>query len=400
MRPNSPILVALPYIGIGLAWAMNMTVIPMLAATHTNTSARIGLLVAMGALSGVWVPVLVGAVSDRTRSRLGRRRPFLIGGTALAALTLCLLPYAPSYPWLLAVATVFYVCEQALLTAAQSLISEAVEPHHLGLCNGLARVFTIVGYGLTFAGSPRLWNLRRSAPFFAAAAVQSISVLGSVGSVREDSSRYEAPPALSFDFLKYPSFVRLNVVVFFSHLAYGFLNNFVIRYCKEALGISETDSGTAMLMLVVGGAVLGYPVGRLSDRISRRTVLLAGLLIYSLALALGWFATTTAGLYVVCTVLGVGYIAVQISLYALLADVTPRSRTGEFTGIMNLFVNLPQVIGMLAMGALLDRVGYGLFFTLPLVATLCAFLVTLGSQFRADGTRPADSPSPAPGAKA
>lgn len=67
-RNNSklvPILMALPSIGLGLAWNMNSTVVPLLVETATKSAVQLAILVAMASVTGIFAPYISGMLSDK-----------------------------------------------------------------------------------------------------------------------------------------------------------------------------------------------------------------------------------------------------------------------------------------------------------------------------------------------
>ena len=88
-----PILISLPAIGLGLAWNMNSTVVPLLVALVTKSSFLLGILVAMASVTGIFAPYISGILSDR----VGKRKPFVLIGSLAGAIFLFLLGFSSFY---------------------------------------------------------------------------------------------------------------------------------------------------------------------------------------------------------------------------------------------------------------------------------------------------------------
>ena len=92
-----PYVVGIPNLSVGLLWAMNMSLIPMLVGTVTDSNLMLGLLTSMGAFTGIFVQYLAGIISDRSNFNMGKRKPFILGGAIIAAIFILLLPMSHSY---------------------------------------------------------------------------------------------------------------------------------------------------------------------------------------------------------------------------------------------------------------------------------------------------------------
>ncbi|WP_027308142.1 MFS transporter [Caloramator sp. ALD01] len=376
-----PYIVGLPNLGVGLLWAMNMSVIPLFVSKLNVSNAQQGRLISMGAFTGIFVQYLVGLLSDRSNFKMGKRKPFMIMGSVLAALFLILLPYTNTYMTAFMLAFLFYFFLNFYQGPYYSLIPEAVDEKELGLANGFARVVSVIGSAIIFMLGPSLWEKNYKYPFYLGAILGLVTVVITVFLVREDTSKYEKPNKVSFDFIKFPSVLKLYLSVFMVYMSFGFITPFFVKYCTTNLNISNSDANNALLILTLAGAVFAVPIGKLADKIEKRKVLLLGVVLFALSLALGTFVKNKAALFVMMTVIGIGFIAIQITTYSILAEIVPPERLGEFMGMMNLFISLPQFLANNIMGFMLDRFGYGVFFPTAAVAMVIAGLIILTSRF-------------------
>lgn len=376
-----PYVIGLPNMGVGLLWAMNMMLIPMLASTLTQSNFKLAALTSMGAFTGIFVQYIAGLLSDRSHFKIGRRKPFILMGAFSAAVFIILMPLAGTYSLLFIFSFIFYFSLNFYQGPYYSLIPEVVDDSQLGLANGFSKIISVLGSGLIFIAGPVLWNKSHSAPFILAAALCIVTVLATFFLVSEKNSKVEKPKKLSFDFIKFPSVMKLYLSVFFIFLSYGCITPFFVKYCVNFLKFSESTASTALLLLTVVGAAFAYPIGVLSDKVERRKVLLLGAAIFAVCLLLAVFARSTLSLYIILSFIGIGFIAMQITIYSILAEIVPPERLGEFMGILNMFISLSQFIANLAMGAMLDKFGFSGFFVIPAVIMFMAVIVIALSRF-------------------
>lgn len=376
-----PYVVGIPNLSVGLLWAMNMSLIPMLVGTVTDSNSKLGWLVAMGSFTGIFVQYLAGMISDRSNFKMGKRKPFIFGGALLAAILIAVLPFSRTYAIMFALAFLFYFCLNFFQGPYYTLIPEVVDDNQLGLANGFSKIISVLGSGVILLTGPTLWNINHTYPFLAAAALGILSVLAGGVFIKENPEKYSKPTKVSFDFLKYPSVLKLFVSVFFIFLSYGCITPFFVKYCTEQLKFSASTASTGLFVLTIVGAIFAVPAGILSDKINRKFVLLVGTLIFAVGLAMATFVSNVSGMYILLSLLGIGFICIQVTIYAILAEIAPAERLGEFMGIMNLFVSLSQFIATNAMGYVLDAKGFEFFFPIAAVIMFISTIFVFFSKF-------------------
>ncbi len=380
-KKSTPYLIGVPNISIGLLWGMNLVLIPMLAATITKSNAELGKLVSMGAFTGIFVQYIAGVLSDRSRFKMGKRKPFILAGILTAAVFICMMPYAKTYWMLFVIAFCFYFSLNFFQGPYYSLIPEAVDEKQLGLANGFSKILSILGSGVILLAGPMLWDMDHRLPFFLAAVIALVSVLSTLFFIHEKPGEGKKTEKLAFDFVKFPSVMKLYVSVFFVFVSYGCITPFFVKYCTSILNFSQATASNGLLLLTLAGAIFAYPIGVLSDKMERRKVLLIGTLIFASALLVATFVKTMLLMYLVLACIGVGFIAIQITIYPILSEIVPPERLGEFMGFMNLFISLGQFISNNLMGYVLDRAGFTWFFPTAALMMFIACLMIGFSRF-------------------
>ena len=376
-----PYVIGIPNLSVGLLWAMNMSLIPMLVGTVTNSNLMLGIFTSMGAFSGIFIQYIAGIISDRSNFKIGKRKPFILGGAILAAIFIFLLPIFHSYYIMFIVALSFYISLNFFQGPYYTLIPEVVEDNQLGLANGFSKIVSILGSGIILVTGPMLWDINHTFPFIAAAILGIISVLIGALSIKENPDKYSKPSKISIDFIKFPSVLKLFAVVFFVFLSYGCITPYFVKYCVQQLNFSNSTASNGLFVLTIVGALFAMPAGILSDKTDRRIVLLIGTIVFAIGLGLATFAKSTVSLYILLSLIGIGFICIQVTIYAILAEIVPPERLGEFMGIMNLFISASQWMSNLAMGWILDSLGFGYFFPISSIAIFVAVIVILSSRF-------------------
>jgi MFS family permease len=443
------VVLALYWVAIGYLWqSLGTLILPdivqHLVGAHDKGKA-LSLLEGIGTVMAVvWQPVM-GAVSDRTRSRFGRRRPFIVAGTVADVLFLAGLALSGSY-WLL---VVFYFLLQTASNTAQGpyqgLQPDVVPEEQRGTASGYYGLSNLVGIlsGTVVAGV--VLDLAGPPAAFASIAlllvttmlVTAILVPDRVQPTRDAfQSPREAVVATFTTPLQHRPFLWLMGSRLLILMGIVGIQSFALFFFTDAFfhGDSHmaTAATTAVVGLVVGLAILvTWPAARLSDRLGRRPLIAIGGLVAALGTLVLLFAgyrwmpesllapvaralglpdqvaqTLAAGVLV-----GVGLGAFLSVDWAFITDVIPRDQAGLFFGFSNIATAGAGVIARFIAGFLLDAFnagprllnlpgGYPVIFAVFVVWLLVGTLLILGvpENRKTDPPTPVPSPARAEGA--
>ncbi len=160
--------------------------------------------------------------------------------------------------------------------------------------------------------------------------------------------------------------VAVVLVIFMDMTIYGLLVPVFPEYAPR-FGVDESVIGIVFGIYAAMLLVFSIPMGLLSDRVGRRPLIVAGMLLLALATALFGLSTTVAHLVVARAVQGISAAATWSAGLALLADTCDPARLGERMGIALSAVGFGAVIGPVIGGLLFEYLGYAATFLLPAV---------------------------------
>jgi MFS family permease len=326
----------------------------------TNKAASLGAIAAIGAFVAIISNALVGALSDRTRSALGRRRPWIIGGALGGIVGLTIVGFAPT----LVVATIGWILAQLtlnmVLAALQALLPDQVPLEQrgrvsavLGISQQVSPLLGIgIAYGVQAAGGGI--GLMFLIPGLVGAALMVLLA------VRIKDVPHESLGAFSFgDFIRSFSIAQGKRYDygwawfgrFFVILGFAVYTTYQPYYIADRLGVSKDQVLLQQLIaLLIFSAVLTVSAiisGRISDRTGRRKpFVFASAAIVGLGLTMLALASTLPVFYVAAAVMGVGigaYFAIDL---ALITDVLPdrENKAAKDLGIFNIANSLPQSV--------------------------------------------------------
>ncbi len=321
----------------------------------------VGLLAQERSLAGAFVQPLVGAMSDRTRTRIGRRKPFFIVGVSLTALSLLFLgTFPPLVPMLLVLSVNAFFLNVAV-DPYLALMADIVPPQQRGRIGAALALFLILGAAsATLAGS-LLWDVSPGLVFTVVAiglvAAWTVTTVG----VREpeapprprDPIRFE-PRAYLRGLGRYPELLKYVAAAFFYWMGTGGVIPYITRFGVRELGMSESES-FLLALPALGGSVVGAIVaGFAADRVGKKPVLAVGLAYFSVAALIGSQVQTVPQAYVAMGIVGIGNGALTALIAPLLVDLVPPERAAEMTGLGSAVWSFAQPLGALTAGLLIE----------------------------------------------
>jgi MFS family permease len=336
--------------------------LPVYLVTVLGTSTlTVGIIEGIAEATAAIIKVFSGAFSDW----LGKRKGLAALGYGLAAFTKPVFPLAPTVSWLIAARFIDRVGKGIRGAPRDALIADLSPPDIRGASFGLRQSLDTVGAFLgPFLAIVFMWLTANSftAVFWIAVLPAFLSFALIIFAVREPAR----PTGLRT--VKAPlgraELARLDAAYWW---VVAVATVFTLARFSEAFLILRAQSAGLPIMLVPAVLVLmnvvyalaAYPAGVLSDRIDRRTVLIAGLVVLLVAHIVLALASGVAG--VACGVIlwGLHMGLTQGLLATLVADTAPAELRGTAYGMFNLLTGLALLAASIIAGALWDMTGPG-----------------------------------------
>lgn len=334
---------------VTLALKVNSLVGPERAPNSLSLVAGVGALLAMVANP------FFGRLSDRTSSRLGMRRPWMVVGLLGGSLGVVVVALAPNIPVVLLGWCIAQVSFNALLAALVAVLPDQVPPAQRGSVAGVLGVCVPVA-SVTGTFLVKLFSGSQLAMFLAPCAIGGVFILLFAATLDDRRlSTADKPPwslrqlvnTFSIDPRRSPDFAWAFVSRFLFVMAYAFLATYQTYYLLDKIGSAEDDIPSQVFLgtlvqssVVVAASLLG---GTLSDRTGRRKAfVLAASAVYGVAMFVIAVASGFNGYLVGMAIGGVGfgvYVAVDL---ALAADVLPdTANAAKDLGVFNIAGALP-----------------------------------------------------------
>jgi MFS family permease len=327
----------------------------------------VGRATAAGGVLAVLVPVVAGALSDRTTGRWGRRTPWIVAGSAVNLAGLALLAWAPSVATVVVAYLVLQLGNNAAAAAFAGIIPDVVPEERRGSASGLLNTASILGTigclavtlaMLTVFGSGRAGV---AASHAAIAAMLVMAVALSVVLLRERPGERARAGAITWPSrtslaelvapLRAPDFFWVVATRLFQTLGIWTILPFITFYFQDVVRAPNFGAASDLWLLAVlaGGVVPAVACGYLSDRIGRRRIfvyLSSGLQAAVTTVLLFSLVSDLPLVYGLGVVFGAGYGAYSGVDWAMACDVLPeRERSAaKDMALFHVAYTLPQVL--------------------------------------------------------
>lgn len=391
--------VGMAFLSISAFWQMYDNIIPLILQNtfHLNETI-IGAIMAMDNVLAVFLLPVIGTLSDKVDTKMGKRTPFIVGGTFAAAICMMLLPLADHYKMLglFIVALALTLIAMAMYRSPAVALMPDLTPKPLrSSANAVINLMGAVGaiYALILI---RLLVKKEEHPsylpvFLGVVGIMVLAVIILVATINEKkiaakiAEEYpeEAEEEKEKEEHGLPAPVKRSLVlilvsIFLWFTAYNAVTTAFSRYAVTVWGM-EGGGFASCLMVAMVAAIISYiPIGIISSKIGRKKSILIGLVMMFISYTSVFFYPTynvTANIFF--AIIGIGWAAISVNSLPMVVEMSKGSDIGKYTGLYYTFSMTAQIFTPIVSGALLQYVSYSTLFPYAMFFTACAFVTMM-----------------------
>jgi maltose/moltooligosaccharide transporter len=362
------------FLGISLIWPIFNNFVPIFLRDRFGLSATlIGFIMTWDNYLNMFIQPVVGERSDRTHTRLGRRKPWMLVGAPLAAVFFILVPTMGSVVGIM-FAILLTNLSMALFRAPTiALLGDLFPSHQRSTANGIINLMGGLGAILAFVVGGLLYKLGRVTPFAFGSLVMLAAITLVILLVREpqlpESAVQDAASQKQDEGSGFLSnlgqvlrtsdrsglFILLAILCWF--LGYNALETWVSSFGKFSLGIDEGRMSLLTSGLALMFVIFALPSGLIATRYGRRRVILVGIAGMTLLLIYGLLIQSQIMLIAFLIPAGFFWALINVNSLPMVYDVGGDARIGAFTGLYYFASNIAAVAGPQSVGVLIDLTG-------------------------------------------
>jgi Na+/melibiose symporter-like transporter len=362
-------LLGFGFFGVSVIWGVYNAFVPLFLANKFNLAANmVGFFMTLDNIAALFIQPPVGAWSDRLRTPIGRRMPFILVGAPIAAAAFGLIPIAAILPLFVACTSTLILSMAIWRTPVVALMPDITPSEYRSQANGIINFMGGVGAIVSFLGGASLYEKNVAYPFWLGSALVIISSVLVFIFIKEPKD-YEIPqkdqPGL-FESLKTvirdqdKSALRVLLAIFFWFLAYNAIEAFFTLYTVNYLKVPAADGARLLGQLSLFFVIFAIPAGFIGHKIGRRTTILTGISIMTACILMFFFLSPEVltiqltklpvlgkvpVIGVMLMLAGSAWALININSLPMVVDMTDVTRIGTYTGLYYLFSTLAAIVG-------------------------------------------------------
>jgi MFS family permease len=351
------VLLGLPTFGLALAISVVTTYGPVVLIHLVHSPTAVGALIGAEGAFALAVPLASGVISDRLPpSPLGRRMPFVLLGTPLAAAGLVLLPFSPSIALAGAAVLAFFVGYYIYYPPYRALYADLLPRTLYARAQAGQAIARGAGLGIALLTGGLLLGLWQPLPFLIAATVLTAATTALLPVFRlqsrcQNSTLPYEPAPLSRILRRNPNLRLFAVVNALWEFSFAGLKSFIVLYIVRGLGRSPAVA-SAVIAVVAVAYIAGAPLaGWLADRFGLLRVLRITSLIYGAGLLIGVLPHSLPPLLIGLPFVALAGAIVLTLPQALAFTLAPVGSEGVAAGLQDFSRGIGVVLGPIVVGA-------------------------------------------------
>jgi len=381
------------FFGVSIIWPLYNAYVPIfLQETFLLSAFLTGVVMTIDNIFAIFMLPIIGSMSDQTRTKIGRRMPYILLGAPLAAIFFALIPIMRNTEKLFLMMFIIILMNffMALFRSPViALMPDITPPKKRSQANGVINFMGGLGALLAyFAGKP-LYDANNNYPFFAGAILLLISSILVVTLIKEDKQytvkiisenknqnntakrgMQELMVNLKDVFAskeKSLLFMLLSILMWF--IAFNALETFFTSYAQFHVGVAASTGTLILGVFSLTFMITAIPAGFLGSKIGRKKTIFIGITILILiVLSTYLFGNMEMNesnrdlfvkiMFVLFPIGGIGWALINVNSLPMIVDMTTNEKSGGYTGLYYFFSMAANIIAPPVAGLFVDVFSY------------------------------------------
>ncbi len=416
LNTKRTVLVGFAFLAICAFWQMYDNLIPLMLTNTFHVDETIsGAIMAADNVLALFLLPLFGGLSDKCRSKLGRRRPFILVGTLMAVCLMVGLPllndsyFAVPAPWKLGafigLLGLLLISMATYRSPAVALMPDVTPKPLRSKANAIINLMGAVGGVIYLIITSVLYRTKPGdgehisyVPLFLiVAGIMLLALFVLLFFVNEpklcaEQAEYEKAhleenlvqknensktEELPVEVKRSLSFLLVSIALWF--IGYNAITTWFTTYAQNVWNMSLGDASLCLTIATVGAIASYIPVGNIASKVGRKKTILFGVALLASSFFAAFLYTLVSNqfsplLYVLFVLVGVAWASINVNSLPMVVEMCKGSDVGKFTGLYYTFSMSAQTITPIAAGFLLNHVSYKTLFPYAAFFVACAFV--------------------------
>ena len=361
-------LLGFGFFGVSVVWSVYNAFVPVFLAGKFDLSpVMIGFFMTLDNIAALFIQPPIGSWSDRIRTPLGRRLPFILVGAPISALAFGFIPIAAVLPLFVACTSTLLLSMALWRTPVVALMPDITPSPKRSQENGIINFMGGIGAIIAFLVGSMLYQQNPNFPFWMGSGLVIISAVLVLIFIKEpkDFQQIEKQPKMLESLREVwqdsdKSALRLFFAIFSWFIGYNAIEAFFTLYSIHHLNLNEADGASILGHLSLFFVLFAFVAGLVGARLGRRVTISIGLSLLVILIAFmyvsppDFLASSLATLPVLGVVriisipmmlAGIAWALININSLPMVVDMVEDMRIGTFTGLYYLFSTLAAIVG-------------------------------------------------------
>ena len=410
------LLVGLAFLSISAFWQMYDSIVPLLLKSTFNMDETLaGAIMAMDNVLALFLLPIFGGISDKVNTKLGRRTPFILAGTAVAVILMNILPIldnsysAEAAPFkfvsFVIVLGLLLIAMGTYRSPAVALMPDVTPKPLRSKGNAIINLMGAVG-GILYLGVAAvmypdsktigLEHINYQPLFIVVSLIMLVAIVILFSTIREpklaaenraleaqhpewnlaqdDGSGNEVLPK---PVKKSLGFLLASIALWFA--GYNGVTTWFTTYIGEVMGTGIGGASTCLLVGTAGAIVSYIPIGIVASKVGRKKMITFGTILLTCCFIGGYILTSVFDrinviMYLVFLLVGLAWASINVNSLPMVVEMCRGSDVGKFTGYYYTASMTAQVITPILAGSLLSNVGYWILFPYAAIFVFLSFV--------------------------
>ena len=402
LNVKQTILVGLAFASICAFWQVYDGIVPLiLKNTFGMKDTLAGVVMALDNVLALFLLPFFGALSDKTTTKIGKRMPFIITGTAISSVCLIVLPLADrakNFSLFIVGLGIVLLAMSIYRSPAVALMPDVTPKEFRSKGNAVINLMGAVGgivmlITITFLVpselNPNYMPLFAFTAFFMLICVAILFITIKEPKILKtmkqdvDTDVQENSTANTGENKKLPKDVFRSLIlilcsVFLWFMGYNAITTAFSKYAVTMWGMEGGEYATVLMVAQVAAILTYIPVGVISSKFGRKKTIQAGIIL--LATAFGTaalFKNFSSIILVLFAMAGIAWAFINVNSYPMVVEMSDGADVGKYTGYYYTFSMSAQIITPILSGAVMEYFGYRFLFPYGALFVLASFFTMM-----------------------
>jgi len=346
-------LLGFGFLGVSMIWAMYNAYLPVfLKETFQLPFSVVGAIMTIDNVFAIMLLPFLGALSDSTNTRIGKRRPYILVGAPLAMIFFILIPFANKTQMLglMMLTVIFMNLAMALYrTPVIALMPDITPSKYRSHANGIINFMGGAGALLVYFGGKPLYDKDISYPFIAAGIFMFFACMLVVIFIKDDAytlnetgkaeavslkkSFYELIDNLKDVVKGEKSLLAVLAAIFCWFVGFNAIETFFTSYAKFYLGMKESTGAMILGFYSLFFIIAAIPAGLIGTKFSRNKAIRIGIFFLMFILIVATFFKAFLALAILFSLAGCAWAFINVNSLPMVVDMSTPVKLGGYTGL-------------------------------------------------------------------